>query len=70
MLFKLEESNRARVEHVNARLDSSAATLGQLADHLLGASVAREKEEFIMVHGEKYVHINHVHKHGRHASSV
>lgn len=70
MLYKLEESNRARVEHVNARLDSNAATLGLLAARLLGASVACEREEFIMAHGEKYVHVNHVHKHGRHASSV
>ena len=29
-----------------------------------------KEEEFILVHGEKYVHINHVHKHGRHASAV
>ena len=108
MLYKLEESNRARVEHVNARpdatnpnpnpnsnpnpnpnpdpnptltlttdpkphqarLDANAATLGLLASHLLGSEVAGQEEEFILVHGEKYVHINHVHKHGRHASSV
>ena len=53
-----------------ARLDANAATLGLLASHLLGSEVAGQEEEFILVHGEKYVHINHVHKHGRHASSV
>ena len=69
MLFKLEESNRARVEHVNARLDSNAATLGLLATHLLGETTVKG-EEHILVHGEKYVHINHVHKHGLHSASV
>ena len=40
LIYRLEESNRARVEHVNARLDANAATLGLLATHLLGKSVS------------------------------
>ena len=63
MVAKLEEQNRARVEHVNARLDANTATLDLLSNHLLGSTI--DKEEFILVHGEKYVHIDHAHKHVR-----